>query len=86
MTVDPTTTFRLVAREVRRSHETIKKALKLNKFHFYKIQTLQHLLDDNFDDRSKLCATITDFVNVNQNILHNTCFSDNAFCLNKHDS
>ena len=82
-TAEPSTSLRVVARQVDMSHETVRKALKLHKFHPYKMQIHQQLYDDDFDRRIEFCETMTNFINENQNIVQNICFSDECtFFLN----
>lgn len=80
---NPTSSLRTVARVVGMSHETVRKALRLHKFHPYKMQILQQLFDDDFDRRIEFCEIMTDSINANRNLLHNICFTDEcSFFLN----
>lgn len=46
------------------SHETLKKTLKLHKFHLYKMQILQEPNDDNFDRRIELYEIMSNLINA----------------------
>ncbi|CAH1099148.1 unnamed protein product [Psylliodes chrysocephalus] len=58
------------------SRETVRRALKMHKFHSCKMQLLQELYEDDFDKRIEFCKTMSDQVNANPNLLLNICFSD----------
>ncbi|XP_023311368.1 uncharacterized protein LOC108904994 [Anoplophora glabripennis] len=62
---------------------TVTKFLKKEKWHPYKIQLLQELLEDDPDRRNEFCQTMTERTDNNPRLVKQICFSDEAtFCLN----
>lgn len=61
---------------------TVAKILKKEKFHPYKLQFVQELLDDDPHRRNEFCEIMTDMCNNNPFFVKRICFSDEAtFCL-----
>jgi len=80
---EPTNSLRSVAEQTGMSHETVRKALKIHKFHPYKMQILQELHEDDYDRRIEFCENMCHRVNTIPNLLLNVCFSDECtFFLN----
>lgn len=62
---------------------TVTKFLKKEKWHPYKIQLLQELIEDDPDRRNEFCQTMTERTDNNPRLVKQICFSDEAtFCLN----
>lgn len=82
-TAEPTSSLRTVAEQTGMSHETVRKAMKMHKFHPYKMQILQEIYEDDFDRRIEFCEVMTHRVNTIPLLLQNICFSDEcSFFLN----
>lgn len=65
------------------SRSTAWRILHRNKYHPYKVQPLQELMEDDFDRRLQFCESMTDICNRNLDFVSNVLFSDEAsFCLN----
>lgn len=83
--IDPTLSTRQAAAATGLSHESIRKVLKLNKFHPYKMQILQELGDDDPDRRIQFCEIVTARITAEPRLVKNICFSDECtFYLNGH--
>lgn len=65
------------------SKSSIYRILKNYKFHPFKITLLQELNEDDYDRRLQFCEYFSEQLILNQNLLYNTCFSDECtFMLN----
>lgn len=65
------------------SATTVKKFLKRNKFHPYKMKILHQLIEDDPDRRIEFCEVMTQTIARNPSYLRNICFSDECtFYLN----
>ena len=74
---------RQVARDVDIGKTTVLKILHKNKYHPYKMQVLQKLLEGDFERRLEFCERLQDMCFENRNFVKNIVFSDEAtFCLN----
>ena len=79
----PTTSLRKVAGQTGLSHESVRKVLKLHKFHPYKLLITQELGDDDPDRRIEFCEIMTDKIITQPRLIKNICFSDECtFYLN----
>lgn len=82
---EPTNSLRTVARLTGMSHETVRRALQLHKYHPYKMQILQELHEDDFDRRIEFCEIMSNLINTRAIVVSNICFSDECtFFLNGH--
>lgn len=77
--MNPTSSIRQVSATTGMSMGSVHKILKLNKFHPYKIQPYQKLLEEDFDRRIQFCEEMTAIINVTPNLVQNICFSDALF-------
>ncbi|KAJ8941783.1 hypothetical protein NQ318_006819 [Aromia moschata] len=79
----PTTSLREVAQQTGLSHESVRKVLKLHKFHPYKLQITQELDDDDPDRCIQFCEIMTNRIIAQLILIKNICFSDECtFYLN----
>lgn len=79
----PTTSLRTVADQTGLSRESVRKVLKLHKFHPYKPLITQELGDDDPDRRIEFCEIMTDKLIAQPRLINNICFSDECtFYLN----
>lgn len=77
-----TSTFQL-AQNHNISRSSVQTILHKQKYHPYKIQLVQELLEDDFDRRLEFCERITNEIEMNEHFLDFVVFSDEAtFCLN----
>lgn len=74
--IEPTASTRQVSTMTGLSRESVRKVLKLHKFHPYKTQILQELGDDDPDRRIEFCELMTERIRVEPRLLKNICFSD----------
>lgn len=75
-TTNPTTSLRKLSVATGLSYTSVRKVLKSNKFHPYKVQILHELNEDDFDRRVQFCEHLTALLHENCNLLKNICFSD----------
>ncbi|KAJ8944596.1 hypothetical protein NQ318_006010 [Aromia moschata] len=79
----PITSLREVAQQTGLSHESVRKVLKLYKFHLYKLQITQELGNDDPDRRIQFCEIMTNRIIAQPLLKKNICFSDECtFYLN----
>lgn len=81
--ISPTMSLRKAAEETGLSRESVRKVLKLHKFHPYKLQITQELGDDDPDRRIEFCEIMTNRIIGQPQLIKNICFSDECtFYLN----
>lgn len=81
--MDPGMSTRQAAAATGLSRESVRKILKLNKFHPYKLHIVQELGDDDPDRRIEFCELMTQKIVNEPRIVKNICFSDECtFYLN----
>lgn len=73
---EPTSALRSVVGLKGMSRGTVRKVLKLPKYHPYKIKVLQQLHEDDYDVRIKICENMFHRLNAILNILFNICSND----------
>lgn len=73
---EPTSFIRAVAEQTGISLETLRKALKINKVHPYKMQILQERLEDDFDSKIQFCECMYLQINAIRIFLSNICSCD----------
>lgn len=80
---NPHISSRAVAADNSVCQSTVLKYLKRNKWHPYKVQLVQELLDDDFDRRLEFCETMMNHCNNDPQFVRHVVFSDEAtFYLN----
>lgn len=89
--INPRSSLRQISAATHISLGSVHKVAKLHKFHPYQMQICHELNEDDFDRRIEFCEQMTGMINNNNEILKNTCFSDectfylNGF-VNRHNS
>lgn len=81
--MQPQQSTREMSRAVGISESSVRRILKLHKFHPYKLHIVQELSDDDFDRRVEFCETFAQKIAGDPNLPLRICFSDEAtFFLN----
>lgn len=83
MVNNPQQSTKQVAETSNVSITSVKRILKRNKFHPYKIKILHQLVEDDPDRRLEFCEIMAERIAANRFYLQHICFSDEStFCLN----
>lgn len=80
---EPKTSVPKLALDNNMSERSVRRILKVNKFHPYKVQLHQELNEDDPDRRMQFCQVMMDAINGNNMLMNSIVFSDEStFCLN----
>ena len=83
VTEKPKTSVQLLALNHKMGRNSVKKILKREKYHPYKIHLLQELSEDDFDRRIEFCEIMADRLYQYANFINQLVFSDeSSFYLN----
>lgn len=80
---NPCTPLSQIGANLHVAKSVVHRIVKKHKYHPYKVIPVQELFDDDFDRRNEFCERLQNMCNLNNNLVTNIIFSDEAtFCLN----
>lgn len=79
---NPRTSLAQIGSNLHMPKSVVHRIVRKHKYHPYKVIPVQELFEDDFDRRNQFCERMQNMCNLNNNLVKNIIFTDEAtFCL-----